>query len=45
MIAEQMIPCPEGVLTVPIHTHEQIEWGPVRTGAEELRLVVDRKVI
>jgi hypothetical protein len=44
MTAEQMIPCPEGVLAVPSYTQEQIEWGPVRTGGEELRLVVDRKV-
>jgi hypothetical protein len=44
MTAEQMIPCPEGVLAVPSYTPEQIEWGPVRTGGEDLRLVVDRKV-
>ncbi|KAF5360312.1 hypothetical protein D9758_009126 [Tetrapyrgos nigripes] len=43
MIGERIIPCPEGVLVVPSHPHEQIEWG-ARTGGE-LRVVVDQKVI
>jgi len=40
-----VIPSPEGVLCSPLHTHEQVEWGPSRTGAGELRVVVDQKVV
>ncbi|THV04025.1 beach-domain-containing protein [Dendrothele bispora CBS 962.96] len=42
MISEKVVPCPEGVLVVPSHPHEQIEWG-TRTGGE-LRVVVDQKI-
>jgi len=42
MVGERIIPCPEGVLVVPSHPHEQIEWR-ARTGGE-LRVVVDQKV-
>jgi WD40 repeat protein len=44
MISEKIIPCPEGVLCAPMYPHEQVEWGPARSGIGELRLVVDRKV-
>lgn len=44
MIGEKIIPCPEGVLCVPLHPHEQVEWGPSRTGGGELRVLVDQKV-
>lgn len=37
-----MVPCPEGVLSVPQYPHESIEW---RTGSAELRVVVDHKVV
>ncbi|KAF5370942.1 hypothetical protein D9615_009793 [Tricholomella constricta] len=42
VIGEKIIPCPEGVLCAPLHPHEQVEW---RTGGNELRLVVDSKVV
>jgi hypothetical protein len=40
-VGEKIIPCPEGVLCVPLHPHEQIEWHP---GGTELRVTVDQKV-
>ena len=46
-IGERIIPCPDGVLCVPSHPDEQVEWGPKRdgmNGADELRVVVDQKV-
>jgi len=46
-IGEKIIPCPEGVLCVPLYPHEQVEWGPRRVGIRgggELRVVVDQKV-
>lgn len=45
MIGEKVIPCPEGVLMVPLHPHEEIEWGFNRVGADELRVLVDHKVV
>lgn len=44
MIGEKIIPCPEGVLVVPLHPHEEVEWGFNRIGGDELRLLVDHKV-
>jgi len=47
-IGERIIPCPDGVLCVPSHPDEQVEWGPKRdgmNGADELRVVVDQKVV
>lgn len=44
---ERIIPYPDGVLCVPSHLHEHIEWGPKLTGTSrtsELRVVVDQKV-
>ncbi|KAF8882140.1 hypothetical protein BD779DRAFT_1544178 [Infundibulicybe gibba] len=41
-IGERIIPCPEGILCVPSHPHEQIEW---RNRGTELRVVVDHKVV
>ncbi|KAJ4474264.1 hypothetical protein J3R30DRAFT_3295344 [Lentinula aciculospora] len=45
MIGEKILPCPAGVLFVPSHPHEQIEWATSRTGAKEVRVVVDHKVV
>ncbi|KAK0186450.1 beach-domain-containing protein [Armillaria mellea] len=45
IIGEKIIACPEGVLCVPHHPHEQIEWGANRVGGGELRLLVDNKVV
>lgn len=44
MIGEKIIPCPEGVLCVPLHPHEQVEWGFSRASGEQLRVIVDQKV-
>ena len=45
IVGERIIPCSEGVLSVPSHPHEQIEWGPRRVGISgELRVIVDQKV-
>lgn len=44
VIGERIITCPDGVLCVPHHPHEQIEWGANRVGGGELRLLVDNKV-
>lgn len=44
MIEEKIIPCPEGVVCVPLHAHEQVEWGFNRVGGDELRIIVDNKV-
>ncbi|KAG6831011.1 hypothetical protein H0H92_013198 [Tricholoma furcatifolium] len=41
-VSEKILPCPEGVLYVPLHPHEQVEWRP---GGTELRLVIDHKVV
>ncbi|KAJ3905440.1 hypothetical protein F5879DRAFT_742889 [Lentinula edodes] len=45
MIGEKILPCPAGVLSVPSHPHEQIEWATSHTGAKEVRVVVDHKVV
>ncbi|KIK63270.1 hypothetical protein GYMLUDRAFT_196894 [Collybiopsis luxurians FD-317 M1] len=45
MIGEKILPCPAGVLFVPSHPHEQIEWAASRSGAKELRVLVDQKVV
>jgi hypothetical protein len=37
-----MVPCPEGMLSVPQFPYESVEW---RTGSAELRVVVDHKVV
>ena len=45
IVGERIIPCSEGVLPVPSHPHEQIEWGQRRVGISgELRVIVDQKV-
>lgn len=45
MIGEKILPCPAGVMFVPSYPHEQIEWSASRSGAKELRVVVDHKVV
>ncbi|KAJ7241683.1 beach-domain-containing protein [Mycena haematopus] len=45
MIAERMIPCPEGVLVAPWRPHERLEWGTTRAAAGQLRYVIDQKVV
>ncbi|TFY80618.1 hypothetical protein EWM64_g3393 [Hericium alpestre] len=48
LIGERVIPHPEGILSVPSHPHEQVEWGfrgTSKAAARELRVVVDRKVL
>ncbi|KAF9067929.1 beach-domain-containing protein [Rhodocollybia butyracea] len=45
MIGEKILPCPAGVLMVPSHPHEQIEWTASRIGSKEMRVVVDHKVV
>jgi WD40 repeat protein len=37
-----MVPCPEGMLSVPQYPHESVEW---RIGSAELRVVVEHKVV
>ena len=39
---DKMIPCPEGMLSVPQYPLENVEW---RIGSAELRVVVDHKVV
>ena len=41
-MGDKMVPCPEGMLSVPQYPHEGVEW---RTGSAELRVVVDHKVV
>ena len=41
-MGDKMIPCPEGVLFVPQHPHESVEW---RVGSAALRVIVDHKVV
>jgi WD40 repeat protein len=46
-IGEKIFPHPGGVLSVPSHPHEQVEWGFSRSGraaASQLRTLVDGKV-
>ncbi|KAJ3889803.1 BEACH domain-containing protein [Lentinula edodes] len=46
MIGEKILPCPAGVLFVPWHPHElEVEWAMSCTGAKEVRVVVDHKVV
>ncbi|KAJ3732688.1 hypothetical protein DFJ43DRAFT_1131718 [Lentinula guzmanii] len=45
MIGEKILPCPPGILYVPSHPHEHISWTTTRTGAKEIRLSIDHKVI
>ena len=45
MIGEKILPCPAGVLFVPSHPHKQIERSASHSGAKELRVVVDHKVV
>ncbi|KAJ3902450.1 BEACH domain-containing protein, partial [Lentinula edodes] len=46
MIGEKILPCPAGVLFVPWHPHElEVEWATSCTGAKEVRVVVDHKVV
>ncbi|PPQ75051.1 hypothetical protein CVT24_010464 [Panaeolus cyanescens] len=40
-VGERMIPCPEGVLCLPQHPNEHIEW---RSGSTELRVVIENRV-
>ncbi|KAJ7579061.1 beach-domain-containing protein [Mycena floridula] len=42
MIGEKIIPFPQGVLAVPSHPHEKVEW---LGRGDELRVVVDQKVV
>jgi hypothetical protein len=47
VVGERIIPYPDGVLCVPSHPHEHVEWGLKSTGtgkSSELRVVVDQKV-
>ncbi|KAK7049866.1 Beige protein-like 1 [Paramarasmius palmivorus] len=41
MVGERVIPCPQGVVCVPSHPHEQVEW----TIGGDLRVTVDQKVV
>ena len=41
-MGDKMVPCPEGILSVPQYPHESVEW---RIGSAELRVVVDHKVV
>ncbi|KAL0958994.1 hypothetical protein HGRIS_014308 [Hohenbuehelia grisea] len=45
MIGERVLPCPEGMLYLPYHPHEEIEWGPARTTGGALRLLVDHRIV
>ncbi|KAJ3980420.1 WD40-repeat-containing domain protein [Lentinula detonsa] len=45
MIGEKILPCPPGILYLPSHPHEYISWTTTRTGAKEIRLSIDHKVI
>ena len=42
IMGDKMVPCPEGMLSVPQYPHESVEW---RIGSAELRVVVDHKVV
>lgn len=44
MISENVLPCPDGWLYVPLHTDEQIQWGPFNTGGD-LHLRIDNKTV
>ncbi|KXN83156.1 hypothetical protein AN958_01769 [Leucoagaricus sp. SymC.cos] len=41
-VNDKVIPCPEGILTVPMYPHEQVEWSREN---REIRLLVDHKVV
>ena len=41
-MGDKLVPCPEGILSVPQYPHESVEW---RIGSAELRVVVDHKVV
>ena len=41
-MGDKMVPCPEGMLSVPQYPHESVVW---RIGSAELRVVVDHKVV
>ncbi|KAI0002519.1 beach-domain-containing protein [Russula compacta] len=46
-IGDKILPHPAGVLSVPSHPHEQVEWGFSRSGraaASQLRTLVDGQV-
>jgi hypothetical protein len=46
-IGERVLPHPAGIISVPSHPHEQVEWGFSRSGraaASQLRTSVDGKV-
>ncbi|TFK36229.1 hypothetical protein BDQ12DRAFT_737089 [Crucibulum laeve] len=42
VIGDKVIPCPAGVLSVPMYPHEQVEW---QAGHTQLRLVIDHKAV
>jgi hypothetical protein len=41
-MGDKLVPCPEGILSVPQYPHESVEW---RIGSAELRVIVDHKVV
>ena len=46
-IGEKIFPHPAGILSVPSHPHEQVEWGFSRSGraaASQLRVSIDNRV-
>ncbi|KAF4609487.1 hypothetical protein D9613_012349 [Agrocybe pediades] len=42
LVTEKIMACPEGVLCLPQHPHEHIEW---RVHSAELRIIIDSKVV
>jgi len=45
MVGERVIPCPRGLLYVPSHPHEAIEWSSWQALGGDLRVLVDRKLV
>ncbi|EEB98861.1 hypothetical protein MPER_01559, partial [Moniliophthora perniciosa FA553] len=41
MVAEKIVPCPQGVVCVPSYPHEQVEWA----AGGDLRVSIDQKVV
>jgi len=46
-LGEKIFPHPAGIVSVPSHPHEQVEWGFSRSGraaASQLRISIDGQV-
>ncbi|KAH8809671.1 beach-domain-containing protein [Flagelloscypha sp. PMI_526] len=44
-VSERMLPCAKGMVIVPGHPYEQLEWNPNRKAGSELRYILDNTLM